>query len=415
MTRRRERRMESVVAVAKSASARYDKVDFKGLLVQVTTHLKEAGIPFPKSGTVFLKPNVVIGAGACEGITTDPHLISALIELLRENGVRTVFVGDSPASYLKSRDTFRATGMDRAIKEAGGILVDIDDPAERVTVPLKDSDILESLTIPRKALEADCLVNFGKLKTHRVGSFTCCVKNWVGFIDQEVRLQNHQTRLPKLVSELHQVLPEDICFGDGIIVGEGDGPDICKPRFLGVLLASNDPVALDVIGAQMLGIDRHDLIFPWTAHLDGVGEIDRARIKVIGTIPEKEIAIKVEKPLETLYNRFPCHVVLGGVCEGCFAWFIGPALFWLRDGVWDLINKNVGTPTFMLGFNAVDRNFEKHLGEGPYFVIGDCTPVDFQKDPRTVFIPGCCPGPAIPGTILKTCWVTPKGDLDERI
>jgi uncharacterized protein (DUF362 family) len=407
--------MESVVAVAKSAGTEYDKVDFKGLLIQAIEHLKGIGIPFPRSGTVFLKPNVVIGSNACEGITTDPHFISALIELLKENGVRTVFVGDSPASYLKSRDTFHMTGMDRAVREAGGIIVDIDDPKERVTVPLPDSDILESLTVPRQALEADCLINFGKLKTHRIGSFTCCVKNWVGFIDQEVRLQNHQTRLPKLISELHQVLPEDLCYGDGIIVGEGDGPDICQPRFLGVLLASNDPVALDVIGAQMLGIDQHELIFPWTAHLDGVGEIDRARIKIISPIPEKEISISVKKPLEVLYNRFPCHIVLGGLCEGCFAWFMGPALFWVRDGIWELINKNAGTPTVMLGHNAVDRNFEKHLDEGPYFVVGDCTPVDFQKDPRNIFIPGCCPGPAIPSTILKTCGITPEEDLDESI
>jgi uncharacterized protein (DUF362 family) len=406
--------MQSVVAVAKSPDTEYDKVDFRGLLVQAIEHLKRTGIVLPHSGTVFIKPNMVVGASACEGITTDPHFISALIKLLRENGVRSVFVGDSSASYLKSQETFHVTGMDRAVKEAGGIQVDIDEPGERVTVPLAESDILESLTVPRKALEADCLINFAKLKTHRFGAFTCCVKNWVGFIDQKVRLQNHQTRLPKLVSELHKVLPEDLCFGDGVIVGEGDGPDLCKPRFLGVLLASNDPVALDAIGAQMLGIDQHDLIFQWNAHLEGVGEIDRSRIKIIGTLPEK-IAIRVEKPLETIYNRFPCHVVLGGLCEGCFAWFIGPALSWLRDGVWDLINKNVGKPTIMLGFNAVDRNFEKHLAEGPYFVIGDCTPVDFQKDPRTIFIPGCCPGPAIPGTILKTCKITPNEDLDESI
>lgn len=413
MTMSQKRRIESVVAVAKSSSAEYDKVDFRGLLVQVIEHLKEAGIPFPHSGTVFIKPNMVVGASATEGITTDPHFISALIGLLRENGVCSVFVGDSSSSYLKSRETFHVTGMDRAVKEAGGILVDIDKPTERVTVPLAESDILESLTVPRKALEADCLINFAKLKTHRVGSFTCCVKNWVGFIDQEVRLQNHQTRLPKLVSELHQVLPEDLCFGDGVIVGEGDGPDLNQPRFLGALLASNDPVALDAIGAQMLGIDRHDLLFQWTAHLDRVGEIDRSRIKVIGSIPENEIAIRVKKPLETLYNRFPCHIVLGGMCEGCFAWFTGPALSWFRNGVWELISKNAGKPTMMLGFNAVDRNFEKHLDEGPYFVIGDCTPVDFQKDPRTIFIPGCCPGPAIPSTILKTCKITSKEDLGE--
>jgi hypothetical protein len=150
---------------------------------------------------------------------------------------------------------------------------------------------------------------------------------------------------------------------------------------------------------------RHDLVFPWTAYFEGVGEIDPNRIRLLGAHPQ-EIAIQIEKPLEVMYHRFPCNIVLGGMCEGCFAWFMGPALFWERDGIWEKINANVGRPTMMLGFNAVDRNFEKHLSEGPYFVIGDCTPTRFQQDPRVVFIPGCCPGPRIPEIILKTCKVT---------
>jgi uncharacterized protein (DUF362 family) len=402
---RQKRSVGPVVAIEKTPVAEYDKVDFRSLLVDALGHLSGEGVPIPHSGTVFLKPNVVIGAPARESISTDPQFISALIRLLLEGGVSRVYVGESSASYIKSSESLTAVGMTQAVEEAGGILVNIDDPFERVDISLPESDILESISVPRKALEADTLINFAKMKTHRVGSFTCCTKNWVGFIDQTVRLQNHQTRLPRLVAELHRALPEDLCFGDGIIAGEGDGPDLSRPRYLGVLLASNDPVALDSIGAQLLGIHLHDLVFPWTAHLAGVGEIDRNRIRLIGPRPE-QIAISIEKPLEVMYDRFPCNIVLGGVCEGCFAWFIGPGFFWQRDGLWEKMNRNVGRPTFMMGFNAVDRNFEKHLEEGPYFVIGDCTPAKFQNDPRTVFIPGCCPGPAIPEVVLKTCKVS---------
>jgi uncharacterized protein (DUF362 family) len=398
-------RKESVVAVMRTATAEYSKVDFRNLLEQSVAALKSAGIAFPKSGTVFIKPNMVIPDTAIQSITTDPHFISVLIEMLLKNGVSKVFVGDSSASFIKSEDTYKATGLDDAVSKAGGVLVNIDDPADRISISLPDSDILESISVPRKAYEADCIINFGKLKTHRIGAFTCCVKNYIGFIDQTTRLANHQTRLPKLVAELHRAMPETLCFGDGIIVGEGDGPDISKPRFLGVLVASNDPVALDVIGAQLLGINVNELVFPFTAYMDGVGEIDTHNIKLLGTRPE-EISITIEKPNEVLYNRFPCNIVLGGMCEGCLAWFIGPALFWQRDGIWDKISQNVGKPTIMMGFNAVDRNFEKHLKEGPYFVIGDCTPQSFQQDPRTIYIPGCCPGPDIIQTILKVCKVT---------
>ena len=102
-------------------------------------------------------------------------------------------------------------------------------------------------------------------------------------------------------------------------------------------------------------------------------------------------------------NVFPVNIILGGMCEGCFAWFMGPALFWERDGIWQQISEQAGRPTCMIGFNAEDINFEKHLKEGPYFVIGDCAPAKYREHPDTVYIEGCCPGPKIPETILKTC------------
>ena len=85
---------------------------------------------------------------------------------------------------------------------------------------------------------------------------------------------------------------------------------------------------------------------------------------------------------------------------------MGPALFWERDAVWQKIGKNCGRPTFMMGFNAQDVKFEEHLKQGPYFVIGDCAPEKYRNDPRTVYIAGCCPGPAIPELILKHCGIT---------
>ena len=391
-----------VVSVVKSTTCVYDDIDFQDMVQRSLENLEAHGVSIPSSGTVFIKPNLVIGATAKESITTEPRFIAALIRLLKARGVQQITVGESSASYIKSKDAFAASGMAKAVREAGGEVIDIDDPAERTDIPLPGSDILPALSVPAKAVNADCLINFAKLKTHRVGTMTCCVKNWVGFIPQDVRLQYHQTRLPKLVAELHRALPEQLCFGDAIIVGEGDGPDLSKPRFLGALLAGNDPVAVDSICSELLNVSRNELVFVWTAHLEGVGEIERNKIQVIG--PDiRSMSIQIEAPVEVLYNRFPANIVLGGMCEGCFAWFMGPALFWERDGIWEQISEQAGRPTCMIGFNADDINFDIHLKEGPYFVIGDCAPAKYREHPETVYIEGCCPGPKIPDEILKVC------------
>lgn len=403
-----QEKSKPIVSIVKSKTSVYDEIDFNEMVSQSITNLESKGIKIPSRGSVFIKPNVIMGASAKDSITTEPKLISSLIAHLKERNVKKIYVGDSSASYLKVNEVFKATGMDIAVKSSGGELVNIDDESERVTIKLPDSDMIENISVPKKALEADCIINFAKLKTHRIAAMTCCVKNWVGFIPQDIRLKYHQTRLPKLVSELHRALPERFCFADAIIVGEGDGPDLSTPRFLGVLLSSNDPVAIDSIAAELININRNDLIFDWTAYLDGIGEIEKNKIQIIGQDPA-ELAIHIKKAISVFYNRFPCNIVLGGLCEGCFAWFMGPALFWKRDGIWEKINKKVGKPTFMLGFNAEDIHFEEHLQEGPYFVIGDCTPNKYKDDQRIIHIKGCCPGPAIPEIILKNCKIN-EGD-----
>ncbi len=394
----------SVVSITKSNSAVYDQVNFYDMVSKAISNLESEGIKIPSSGKVFVKPNVIMGATAKDSITTEPKFISSLIYLLKDRGVKKIYIGDSPASYMKSSDSFKETGMAEEIKLAGGEFVNIDDSLERVEVNLPNSDMLETISLPKKAIEADYVINFAKLKTHRIAKMTCCVKNWVGLIPQDLRLEYHQTRLPKLVSEVHQLLPESLCFADAVIVGEGEGPDLSTPRFLGALLASNDPVALDAIAAELVNFNVNELPFTLTSFLDGIGEIDRNKIVTVGDNPN-ELSIKLKRPTIVPYNRFPCNFILGGMCEGCFAWIMGPALFWERDGVWEKISKNVGKPTFMLGFNAKDINFEKHLKEGPYFVIGDCTPKTYQNDPRTIYIKGCCPGPKISEIILKECKV----------
>jgi len=398
----------SVVSIVKSNTSVYDEIDFKAMVSQSITNLESKGIKIPSSGNVFIKPNVIMGSSAKKSITTEPKFISSLISILKERGVKKIYVGDSPASYMKSPSIFEETGMAKEIEAAGGEFVNIDQSCERIEVEIPNSDMLKSISLPRKAIEADCIINFAKLKTHRIAKLTCCVKNWVGFIPQDLRLAYHQTRLPKLVSEIHQVLPESLSFADAVIIGEGDGPDLSTPRFLGTLLSSNDPVALDSIAAELVNFNVNDLTFTWTAFLDGHGEIDKNKITLVGCNPT-ELSIHIKRPISVLYNRFPCNIVLGGVCEGCFAWFMGPALFWERDGIWEKINKKVGKPTFMMGFNAKDIHFEEHLKEGPYFVIGDCTPSKYQDDPRTIYIKGCCPGPEIPEVILKECNVN-EGD-----
>jgi uncharacterized protein (DUF362 family) len=57
------------------------------------------------------------------------------------------------------------------------------------------------------------------------------------------------------------VVPQRRCFTvvDGIISMEGNGPLKGSPRPTGVILAGDDPLALDVTAASLAGFDWHHL------------------------------------------------------------------------------------------------------------------------------------------------------------
>src|SRR5262249_26971263 len=45
------------------------------------------------------------------------------------------------------------------------------------------------------------------------------------------------------------------CIVDGIVAGQGMGPIYAEPKACGVIIAGRNPVAVDVVGAEVMGFD----------------------------------------------------------------------------------------------------------------------------------------------------------------
>jgi hypothetical protein len=57
----------------------------------------------------------------------------------------------------------------------------------------------------------------------------------------------------------------------------------------------------------------------------------------------------------------------------------------LRDGTW--VKVMAAVPTFLIG-DADDPDFERHVAQGPYFVIDHIAPARYRLDPRVHVIGG---------------------------
>jgi len=205
---------------------------------------------------ILLKPNLLSPASPDKAITTHPAVVRAVIELVREAGGRP-FIGDSPGIATLARAA-EVAGIREVAGQAGVELLEFDLPQE-VKVPPHFR--FKRIEVAKAALEADGIINLPKLKTHSQMTLTLSVKNLFGCIPRRRKAQWHfqaglnRERFAEMLLEIYLVMKPRLSILDGILGMEGDGPGSSgKPRWMGLLAASEDGLGLDMAIAHLLAI-----------------------------------------------------------------------------------------------------------------------------------------------------------------
>jgi uncharacterized protein (DUF362 family)/Pyruvate/2-oxoacid:ferredoxin oxidoreductase delta subunit len=231
---------------------------------------------------VIVKPNLLSAASPDRAITTHPKIVRYVCEYLLDNGAR-VTVSDSPGvgSFNKIIDVCgikeELKGMPVTIREFIGIR------SVKVNAPFHTIELAE------EAIDADLIVNLPKLKTHSQMMLTLGVKNLFGCVVGMHKAQWHLRagvdidKFSHLFIEIYRALKPSVSIIDGILAMKGQGPGTRgTPSYLGVIMGSEDAMALDHTVAQMLGIDP--LSVPINRIAMNEGFIDD--IEIDGSIPE---------------------------------------------------------------------------------------------------------------------------------
>lgn len=376
----------SSVAIARTKERYRDEASIHALVKEAIDHL--GGMrAFVKPGQrVLVKPNMTGYFLADEGKTTDPRVVVSLIRLAREAGASDVVVGEG-SGMEDTAVVFRSTGMGAAVKAAGARWVSFDD-CEYREVEVPHGKALRRVRLPVPLIEADAIINACKGKTHHMDPISGAIKNWVGCIGLNEGRQEHHDRdcFAAFVDVLSVTKPVlNVC--DAIVVGEGDGPVANTPRWCGCVLASSDPVALDVTICRLFSLDPMQHAFAQEAAERGLGTFRPDCIDVLGaTLAESRI--EVRRPRQG-WDYFPFNVIVGkGVTyAGTLGHWKSIADAFLQDGTWVQVLATAGIPTFLIG-DAEDPEFERHVAQGPYFVIDDAAPPRYRLDPRVTFLPG---------------------------
>ena len=120
---------------------------------------------------IFVKPNIS-HPEYVPGVVTNPTLISELICLLRDDN-KEVIVGESNGYNYPCRVAFKKTGIETAVKKAGGTVINLsEDKVVKVKFQSGHSPVKE-LFLPKTVLDADVVVDMALMKSSSSFSFVC--------------------------------------------------------------------------------------------------------------------------------------------------------------------------------------------------------------------------------------------------
>jgi ferredoxin len=136
-------------------------------------------------------------------------------------------------------------------------------------------------------LQAAGIFNICKLKTHSFMAFTGAVKNNFGVIPglhkPGYHAKLHDTgRFANMLLDLAAYVAPRVSIMDAVVGMEGDGPGAGTPREVGLLLGSKNPLALDVVASEIIGLPRERNPILVAAEKRGLSPTRVEEVKIIG-------------------------------------------------------------------------------------------------------------------------------------
>ncbi|MDP2217548.1 MAG: DUF362 domain-containing protein [Methanolobus sp.] len=288
-----------------------------------------------KGNRVLLKPNILAARRPEEAVTTHPAIISTLCEIVREaGGIPVIGDGAGIARPGATAEAFVVSGIAAVAEELDVELINFQTAGFKL-VNVPNSRHFPQLFVSKAVLDADVIISLPKLKTHELTYYTGAVKNMFGALPLKARKEMHLLAERRLFGEavidLYTVTRPHLAVMDGVVGMEGNGPSHGKPVNTGVVMASYDPVSLDIVASRLIGLDPMKVPTTRAALERGLGTVEPE----VAGIPLDEVAVKykpsnggilfnVPPVITRIFGRYytvrPCidasKCILCGACAG---------------------------------------------------------------------------------------------------
>jgi uncharacterized protein (DUF362 family) len=280
-------------------------------IAEALSHLPLNGLVRGKLVTV--KPNGTWASPEdTTGVTQADTLRAVLRELKRFQPRELVVSGGAGAA--ETEDVFRYAGLINVIEEEGAVFFDHNRPPF-VSVDLEYAPGMDvqgpqrSVTVNPRVLAYETQIALNQLKLHSIATVTLALKNiamsfpaadYYGH-PRSKKQHDHcfMDDMHSFIAAMAKRFPSDVAITVGHPAMIATGPLGGHAVETGLVIASTDPLAADVVGAQLLGFTPQAVRHLWEAQRLGLGESNPEQMH----FPSLSMKEAIERFTEAAYGE----------------------------------------------------------------------------------------------------------------
>lgn len=265
------------------------KNDNESLAITESLNLIQADNLIKNDDVVVITPNWVQPKEPNTGDVVGTESLRTIIQFVKRNNPKRIIVATGSAGK-STMEVMQTVGYDKIIKEEGVELVDLNHgPFTRVQL---NHDSPSATNLNKIYDDMTFLISFAQLKLHNEATMTAAIKNialgWPpteehGHPKKNLGIHNN---LHGFISAMGQKIKIDLAIVSANPAMVGTGPHDGVSRHTGIVISGTDPVAVDTVGARLMGFKPAAIHYLWDLKNKniGIGEVEQMNIKGLSLV-----------------------------------------------------------------------------------------------------------------------------------
>jgi len=273
---------QTIVGVAKGT-------DYTAVTSQAVSNAGGLAGIVKRGDTVLIKPNMCTYDYIDSPLTTDYRVTAEIVRQVKALGAGRIIIAEGPFDP----DPFSVKNLEvsRYNTITGVEFLDFNTVSKNdcYYVTAQNSVTKKALYVPKIYVDADVVINIAKLKTHEGTVISLGLKNAIGvppmslYNRPRAKLALHnEFNLSEAIVELNLIRTPDFTVIDGIVGGERRNSRSANPVRANTIIAGRDIVAVDAVGAYIMGFNPRVVPHLVLAARSGLGTMDLSEITAVG-------------------------------------------------------------------------------------------------------------------------------------